>query len=170
MVRHTMKSLGPKVLASRMVADYVERLYVPASASARAVNSDYDGARELATWKHRVRDGWPGVRVEHVESTGVADTPEVHSTLSVRAFVSLGALSPEDVDVQLVHGTVKHEDDLVDTSVASLAPTESYDDGRHRYEGSVSLDRTGPFGYTVRILPKHSLLASPAELGVVALP
>jgi starch phosphorylase len=94
----------------------------------------------------------------------------VHSTLSVRAFVSLGSLTPEDVDVELVHGTIAHEDDLVDTAVTPLAPTESYDDGRHRYEGSVTLDRTGPFGYTVRILPKHSLLASPAELGVVALP
>ncbi len=170
MVRHTMKSLGPKVLASRMVRDYVEQLYVPAALSGRAVDSDFDGARELAAWKHRVREAWPAVRVEHVESTGVADAPEVHSTLSVRAFVSLGSLSPADVDVQLVHGTVAHEDDLVDTVVTSLEPTESYDDGRHRYEGSVPLDRTGPFGYTVRVLPRHSLLASPAELGVVALP
>ena len=34
----------------------------------------------------------------------------------------------------------------------------------------MTLDRTGPFGYTVRVLPRHELLASPAELGVVALP
>ena len=48
--------------------------------------------------------------------------------------------------------------------------TESYDDGRHRYEGSVELNRTGPFGYTVRVLPNNDLLSSPAEMGVVALP
>ena len=30
MVRHTLESLGPKVLASRMVRDYVHHLYVPA--------------------------------------------------------------------------------------------------------------------------------------------
>lgn len=38
------------------------------------------------------------------------------------------------------------------------------------YEGPLSLDRTGPFGYTVRILPAHRLLASGAELGLVAVP
>ena len=170
MMRHTLKSLGPKVLASRMVEDYVNTLYVPAAVSGRAVNSDFDGARELAKWKHVVRAGWPSVHVEHVESHGVAATPEIGSTMSVRAFVSLGSLSPDDVDVQLVHGTVAHDDDLVNTEIAHLEVTESYDDGRHRYEGSVELNRTGPFGYTVRVLPNNDLLSSAAEMGVVALP
>ena len=31
MVRHTLKSLGPKVLATRMVRDYVRTLYAPAA-------------------------------------------------------------------------------------------------------------------------------------------
>jgi len=170
MLRHTLKSLGPKVLASRMVRDYVNTLYVPAALSERAVNADYSGARDLAAWKTRVRAAWPGVRVEHVESHGVGDSPEVGSTMSVRAFVALGSLTPDDVDVQLVHGTIAHEDDLKDVAVTSLQVTESYDVGRHRYEGSISLGQTGPFGYSVRVLPKHQLLASPAELGVVAVP
>ncbi len=170
MVRHTFKSLGPKVLASRMVKDYVRKLYVPAAVSGRAVNSDYEGARELAVWKKTVRAGWSAVHVEHVESHGVAATPEIGSTMSVRAYVSLGSLAPADVDVQLVYGTIAHDDDLVDTESVSLEVTETYDGGRHRFEGSVDLARTGPFGYTVRVLPKNDLLASPAELGVVALP
>ena len=165
MMRHTLKSLGPKVLASRMVEDYVNTLYVPAAVSGRAVNADFDGARELAKWKRVVRAGWPSVHVEHVESHGVAATPEIGSTMSVRAFVSLGSLSPDDVDVQLVHGTVAHDDDLVNTEIAHLEVTESYDDGRHRYEGSVELNRTGPFGYTVRVLPNNDLLSSAGRDG-----
>ena len=35
MVRHTLKSLGPKVLATRMVRDYVRELYAPAAGNAR---------------------------------------------------------------------------------------------------------------------------------------
>ena len=35
MVRHTLQTLGPKVLASRMVRDYVEQYYVPAAQSLR---------------------------------------------------------------------------------------------------------------------------------------
>jgi starch phosphorylase len=36
------------------------------------------------------------------------------------------------------------------------------------YEGRVVLDRAGAFGYTVRVIPKHPLLLSAAELGLVA--
>jgi starch phosphorylase len=170
MVRHTLKSLGPKVLADRMVRDYVTKLYSPAAQSSRSLNGDYAGAQQLAEWKHRVREGWSAVAVDHVESTGVSDAPEIGDRLEVRAFVSLGGLSPDDVDVQVVHGRVRHEDDLVDTTVASLAPAEAYEGGRHRFEGPVTLATSGPFGYTVRVLPKNAHLASPAELGRVALP
>ena len=170
MVRHTLKSLGPKVLATRMVRDYVRELYTPAAVTGRKLNSDYRGAAELAAWKQRVRGGWSAVRVEHVESSGVGDAPEIGTELAVRAFVSLGELSPDDVDVQLVHGVINSEDQLVDSSVESLAVAESYHGGRHRFDGSVALGRSGAFGYTVRVVPRHDLLASPAELGVVALP
>ncbi|QBR91672.1 alpha-glucan family phosphorylase [Nocardioides euryhalodurans] len=170
MVRHTLKSLGPKVLATRMVRDYVRQLYTPAAVTGRSLNSDYTGAADLAAWKKRVRGGWPEVRVEHVESSGVGDAPEIGTVLSVRAFVSLGALSPEDVDVQLVHGVIDSEDQLVNAATESLAVSETYQGGRHRFDGTVSLARSGAFGYTVRVIPKNALLASPAELGVIALP
>ncbi|MGZ4458056.1 MAG: alpha-glucan family phosphorylase [Nocardioidaceae bacterium] len=170
MVRHTLKSLGPKVLADRMLHDYVRKLYTPAAQSSRELNGDYAGARALAAWKQRVRDSWTGVAIDHVESSGVGDSPELGEGLEVRAFVSLGELSPEDVDVQVVHGRVRHEDDLVDTTAESLRLAETYEAGRHRFEGRVALDHTGPFGYTVRILPRNRHLASPAELGCIALP
>lgn len=170
MARHTLKSLGPKVLATRMVRDYVRQLYSPAATTAHRLNSDFDGARELAAWKKKIRAGWSGVRVEHVESSGVGDAPEVGDRMSVRAFVALGALAPEDVDVQLVHGKSNGEDELSDTVVDSLHAAESYEGGRHRFDIDVVLDRAGSFGYTVRIIPRNDLLAAPAELGVVALP
>ena len=93
MVRHTLKSLGPKVLATRQVRDYVRELYAPAAHTARTLNSDYAGARALSGWKHDVRAAWPGVRVEHVDSEGVGDQAVVGATLAVRAWVALGSLS-----------------------------------------------------------------------------
>jgi len=169
MVRHTLKALGPKVISTRMLRDYVERLYVPAAGAARAINSSYDGARELAAFKARVRSGWEHVRIDHVDSEGVSDSPEVGGALDLRVFVSLGELSPDDVAVEVVHGRVKGEDALVDPAACELTHAEAYEGGRHRFETHLVLERPGPFGYTVRVLPKHPALAGPAELGLVAL-
>ncbi|MGK4583047.1 alpha-glucan family phosphorylase [Kitasatospora sp. HPMI-4] len=178
MVRHTLVTLGPKVLAGRMVREYVERLYAPAALARRALSgaagpgeAPYAGARELAQWKARVREGWPGVRVEHVEAEGLAEAQELGSTLTLRVQVSLGRLEPADVEVQVVSGRVDESDAISDAVVLQLKPTGGRDlDGRHRYEGSLELSRTGPFGYTVRVLPVHRFLAAPAELGLIALP
>jgi len=170
MVRHTLKSLGPKVLADRMVRTYVNKLYTPSAHSSRILNGDYAGAQALAEWKHRIEEDWPGVRVDHVETGGVTDAPELGETLTVRAFVSLGELTPDDVAVQVVYGRIKHEDDLLESTTEPLHLAETYEGGRHRYEGQVSLSTTGPFGYTVRVLPRNEHLASYAELGLVTVP
>ncbi len=177
MVRHTLVTLGPKVLAGRMVREYVERLYTPAAlaqrelASARPGGAPHAGARELAEWKARVRQAWPTVRVEHVEAECPDEAQELGSALALRVQVFLGPLEPDDVEVQVVSGRVDESDGISDAAVLSLKPTGGPDlDGRTRFEGSLELNRTGPFGYTVRVLPAHPLLASPAELGLVALP
>jgi starch phosphorylase len=169
MVRHTLKSLGPKVLATRMVRDYVRSLYAPAATNARLLNADYAGAGRLAAWKKKVKAAWPSVRVEHVESSGVGDAAEVGALLNVRAFVCLGDLTPDDVHVQVVHGRIDSNDVLTQTTISDLALAETYDGGRFRFDGELELATSGPFGYTVRVIPRNDLLTSPAELGVVAL-
>ncbi|HMC70632.1 MAG TPA: alpha-glucan family phosphorylase, partial [Mycobacteriales bacterium] len=170
MVRHTLQSLGPQVLASRMVRDYVVQLYAPAASSSKAMAADaYAGARDLAGWTARVRSAWPRVRVNHVESSGVADAPELGQHLDLRAVVDLGDLTPDDVTVQVAFGAVDEHDELTAPELAELVRTEQVDGG-WRFEGTVPLDRRGAFGYTVRVLPHHASLAASAELGLIALP
>ncbi|MFG2649422.1 alpha-glucan family phosphorylase [Streptomyces sp. NPDC048436] len=169
MVRRTLTRLGPKVLAGRMVRDYVEQLYVPAARAHRTLGAE--AAAELALWKARVRAAWPRVAVDHVEATATGATAELGSTLSLRVRVRLGELTPDDVEVQTIAGRVDPEDFIAEASPLPLKPVGGPDaEGRCLYEGPLALDRTGPFGYTVRILPAHRLLASGAELGLVAVP
>jgi starch phosphorylase len=171
MVRHTLRSLGPQVLATRMVIDYVQKLYEPAASSGRVVRSEgLKTARDLAAWKSAVRAAWPAVRVDHVETFGLPDTPEVGQSLDLRVFVSLGTLTPADVTVEVVHGAVDDEDRIIDGQVTTIGLSEEYEGGRWRFEGSLPLERTGSFGYTVRVLPKNDLLADPAEMSLVSLP
>ncbi|MFD7067734.1 alpha-glucan family phosphorylase [Streptomyces sp. NPDC059913] len=172
MVRRTLGVLGPKVLAGRMVGEYVERLYGPAARAGRAL--DAGTARRLAEWKAKVRAAWPQVAVDHVEaepSTAADGSAELGATLTLRVRAALGELDPGDVEVQAVAGRVDTADGISDAQVFPLKPAGGQDlEGRWLYEGPLALDRTGPYGYTVRVLPAHPLLASGAELGLVALP
>ena len=176
-IRHTLRSLGPKVQAERMVREYVAALYVPAAASSRAL-TDSDGfgpARELAAWKKRVIAAWPQVRIEHVESEAAGSMGQrLGSALAVRVSVALGELTRDDVAVEVVYGRPDEDDEIVRPAYAELTAEASQAadaaEGAVRYSGEVSLDRPGPFGYTVRVLPRHRLLDSRAELGLVTYP
>ncbi len=171
MVRHTLRSLGPKVLASRMLGEYVGHLYVPAALSGRELDGPaHAQAERLAAYKHRVTKEWGAVRVDHLEAGGVGDSPSLGESLQLRAFVSLGDLATDDVEVQVLHGPVDQDDRMVAPTVNALAPALAFEGGRWRYDGAVPLDRAGPFGYTVRVLPKNPHLATPAEMNLVALP
>ena len=167
---HTLETLGPKVLATRMVRDYVNELYGPAARAGWALDGPkYTGARELAAYKAKVRAAWPSVRVEHVESSGVSDQPQVGDELTVRAYVDLGTLRPDEVRVQAVYGASSDRDETIRRpTVVKLKHTETYEGDRHQFSGTFTLNQTGSFGYTVRVLPKHKGLVAASEIGLVA--
>jgi starch phosphorylase len=167
MVRHTLRETGPKVLATRMVRDYVQLLYVPAARSSRAMSAaGYVPARSEASWRAHLLENWGNVRVAHVEATGAGDTPEIGSTLELRAEVELPGLTPADVEVQAAYGRVDDADGLHDVTTVPMKH-ERTEGSRHWFAATVPLERTGAFGYTVRVLPQSEHMADPAELGVV---
>ncbi|HSU36718.1 MAG TPA: alpha-glucan family phosphorylase [Propionibacteriaceae bacterium] len=169
MIRETVAGLGPKVLASRMVRDYVTNLYAPAAAATHSVDSAAGGPKALADWKRKIRVGWPGVAVDHVESLD-GDQVEVGAKIHVSALVRLGDLKPEDVEVQLVTGRMGSDERLYEPRVNPFPTGTDVDGGLRRYEGWVEANRAGAIGYTVRVVPHHPLLASPAEMGLATLP
>ncbi|HSR83642.1 MAG TPA: alpha-glucan family phosphorylase [Streptosporangiaceae bacterium] len=181
MVSHALRGLGPRAVATRMVRDYVTELYAPAARSSRvlaapmpsaegaATGAPFDGARELAAWKEHVTKAWPSVRIEHVEADDGDLSPG--GQLTMRASVALGSLTPADVSVEVIYGRAGDSDEIIDPSRSRMRLDGSIGpDGVARYAGSAELGEPGPFGYTVRVLPQHRLLAGSAELGLVTLP
>ncbi|MFQ6229124.1 alpha-glucan family phosphorylase [Nocardia sp. NPDC002869] len=170
MVRHTLRVLGPEVLADRMVREYTERYYLPAAAASRRITGEnLRGAREMAEYRRRVDNAWPRVRVAQVDAAGLPDAPVIGAPLSLTARVDLGGLGPGDVTVQAVLGRVTPEDELTDTRTVAMACTgaESDESALAVFTVETPVPRAGAVGYTVRVLPAHELLATPAELGRV---
>jgi glycogen phosphorylase len=162
-VKAAVRSLGPQVVASRMVKDYVGRLYEPIAAQADALTAEGNArSRALSSWKARVRAGWDTVKIVSVE-TGAAVT-DLGTTRHVEAIVELGVLEPADVAVELLHGVVGPNDELVTPQRVTM---DAAGDGG-RYEGEFGCEAAGRYGFTVRVVPAHADLTTPLELGAVA--
>ncbi len=168
-IKASLVSLGPRVVASRMVRDYVEEMYEPIAKRADAMSqSRYARARALAMWKQRLGAAWPAVHVHSVESEERSAVADLGTTRHVRVLVALGTLAGEDIAVELLHGPVGPNDELADTSVTTLALAGLGDEpGHYLYGGSFSCTRAGRYGFAVRVVPSHPDLIVPAETGCV---
>jgi starch phosphorylase len=96
MVRASLSRLAPRFSASRMVAEYDERLYKPAEAAlAHRIDDGAARAVELAAWEERVRLHLPQVRWGRVEMRLEA------GDLDVEVEIYWDDLDPVDVAVEL---------------------------------------------------------------------
>ncbi len=94
--------------------------------------------------------------------------PEVGDELHLRATVDIDGLTASDVSVEVVYGRAREGDTLENVQHAALELTPSAQGQPKVFAGTVPLTRAGSFGYTVRVVPRHPLLASSSELGLTA--
>jgi len=164
-VKNSIQSTGKFVTADRMVRDYVNELYEPAAAQGEIMKADGFGrARALAHWKSRVRVAWPAVKILDVE--GDLTAADVGNERTVTGVVSLGELDTSDVMVQLAHGPVGPNGELVDPQVVAMEP-ESFNDGVANYGGTFTAERAGLYGFAVRVVPAHDDLPNPMDVGLI---
>jgi starch phosphorylase len=179
-IKSSMRILCPTFNTNRMVTEYAERFYFPASIRATKLSADnLSCASELVVWKHRVRAKWDQVKVQAVTSSGPepqtapasadADSQEtlsVGNMLHVAAEIHLGELLAEDVVVQAYHGPLDSNHQVTFGAGTLLVLADSKD-GVFRYEGDISCDTTGRQGFSVRVLPYHPDAALPHELNLI---
>ena len=164
-MKASISSLGQFVTADRMVRDYVVELYEPAAAQGAAMSeSGFARARTLAAWKARIRAAWEDVRVIEVE--GDERAADVGEGREVTATIRLGRLQTEDIAVQLAHGRVGANGELVDPSLIKMEP-DHCTDGTCSYRGAFTTESPGLYGFSVRVVPHHEDLTNQMDLGLV---
>ena len=166
-VKRSIVRLGPQVESTRMLREYVERLYEPAASHAERMSGhDFAPTRSLVRWSRHLDRAWPSVSVA---STSVEQQPGDSGDFTIGAQALLGDLDPSDVEVQAIYGGIDLDNELVDPTVA---PMELVGDGDHsgwrRYRLTIEVPRAGNFGATVRIVPRHADVESYVQLGHVA--
>jgi len=165
--RRSMKSIMPRFNATRMVREYIDKMYVPAMAQSRRLLAD-DAARgrALAAWKARVHDAWPRLTLQRaVETPGIVPSG---TSLVLAVDLQLAGLAPEDVVVECIvtqdgtdARTARHSHRLAPRPEASTA------DGLMRFETELVPELPGLQHYQLRTFPWHEDLAHPFEMGLM---
>jgi len=168
-VKKSLAILGPVFNTHRMVQEYTERFYLPASQRYLALTTKKMArAKTLAQWHQRVREHWPKVRVDVVDREALDAMPVGHS-FNVQALVHLGTLKPDDVVVELYLGRINAANEIVDARALPMTTQRAPSAGTYLYEtNTVTCKQSGLHGFTVRVLPNHPDQTSPYLAGLVS--
>ncbi len=166
-MKAAMRSICPIFNTNRMVRQYTEEFYLPALQRYQLLTGDHmERTKSLAEWKARVRAGWPDLKLVEIKADSHGGL-EVGEALTVRVWLEMGRLMPDDVTVELYHGALGANGEILWPKVTPVNPTGRLDGSRHEFVGVISLQSSGRHGYTVRVLPRHDDLGDPFKQGLV---
>jgi starch phosphorylase len=153
-MKSSISTLCPVFNMQRMVRQYAADFYVTADEKYQQLTANQAArARALAAWTSHVQAHWKEVRVESVDSLTQTDLP-VGSHLHVRARLQLGALTPDQVAVELYVGRLDADGELIGAHTIPMEPAGPGQGGIWTFEdATVPCPRSGLHGYTVRITP-----------------
>jgi len=161
-----LSRLVPIFNSHRMVQEYMNRYYLPSARRFDALCRDtFAGALKLSEWVQKVRTGWHEISVQEVIHDDVLERP-VGDRVEVKARIRLGSMLPEDVTVDAYYGRMDPNGDFVGRDTVSLEAVESTD-GVYLYRGYVPCNKTGRFGYTLRVMPSQHRLENRFVMGLV---
>lgn len=166
MMKNSLKKLPVYFNTHRMMKEYLQKFYLPgAKNKLDCCENDFVKIKEFIQWKNKIRSNWSNIRVEDISCSCNSEV-YVGQNVKVKAKVYLGELSPEDVSVELFYGKLNGSDSLESGNISemkSIKKKENY----FEYEGEIPNEITGLRGYTIRILPKHSMFTNKFEMGLI---
>jgi starch phosphorylase len=168
LMRESIRSVTPVFNTHRMVKQYAEELYEPAARAVAELSANgWAPATELSTWKDRIRNDWPLIRVIEVKIDADPLTVKVGDRIAITARVQLGKIEPEYVRVQTYVGETP-DGQIQAPTISELSEFEKISDGLYLYRGRLEARESGSYGLSVRVIPTHPNLIQPHELRLIA--
>ncbi|HDP24621.1 MAG TPA: glycosyltransferase family 1 protein [Deltaproteobacteria bacterium] len=167
MMKRSMRTLCPMFNSNRMVEEYTDRCYMSAALNLKGlVADDFRKVKDLVKWKEFLFSHWDEVRVVDINHEE-GDEVSVHTEITVKAEIHLGALGPSDISARVYFGTLDDAGNLSDTRDVTMDHIKEKGKGNHLFEARINCTATGRFGYTVRILPSNPNLVRAVDLGLI---
>jgi starch phosphorylase len=166
-VKASMIKLSPFFNTRRMVQQYTDEYYMPTyQRSLEMRQPDIKNAVSFADWRINLESVWSKIKVHDVKLNTAEVT--VGSEIEVTATVDLGALTPDDVQVQLYYGRLNTRGEIGDLGGEHVVMQPDGNNSKgSSFSARVKYETSGDRGVSVRVLPNHKYLPTSFQPGLI---
>ncbi|MBW2710217.1 MAG: DUF3417 domain-containing protein, partial [Deltaproteobacteria bacterium] len=140
----------------RMVEEYEKRFYAQASRRyGELLDHKGKGARKMADIRERYGSEWGDISIALPMCERIGNEPiRVGEVFPVTAMVHLGDLKPEEVHVELYHGSVQSLDTIYESHTELMTVREDKGNGSYLYTCNLACTSSGQYGFSARVTPR----------------
>ncbi len=167
LMKNSIKTTGGKYSTSRMVADYVNDLYMPLCNLNRKYFQDLENVASFEQWKRDIKMNWDKISISQDKNVD-NEKFVAGSEVTVRCQVKLANVAEENIEAQVYFGQIRENGTVKNVFTQSMKKVgEDLDQHIYWYEATIKLETGGNFGYTFRVVPKHRMLLDQENLNLV---
>jgi glycogen phosphorylase len=166
MMKNSMRTLIARFSGQRMLQDYIVDYYLPAALNWDKIDlSKFDEVRSFSAWGESLRKNWGQLKILE-KRADIRRIIQVGGKLEIEVELGIGSISPTNLAVDIYYGPVDSKAQFLDRGTQTLQLC-SHKDGKAVFCGDILCNSVGRFGFRVRVLPSHPLLANPYSLGLI---
>lgn len=161
--KSSMSSILPRFNAERMLRDYLNGFYSPATKKGKAfAENNYALANELSLWKKKIRSQWRYISINRRDQERI--TIFEGDYILIKVEVRFDGLSADDIKVECVIFAADGQNDAEET-IQTFSYEKSLPEGGALFSLALQPDHAGLTEYAIRVYPYHAGLIHPFELG-----
>jgi starch phosphorylase len=162
-----MREIGASMSSHRMLMDYANMFYFPALKNYhRIVRDNYAESKALSAYFAKLGRSWNSLAITGTDSNA-RPVMQRGESLTVKAYIELGELTPDEVQVELYYGAVSNQDKQIENARLAEMKAVKQEGKVWLYQVRVDCSDTGMQGHTIRIQPKHAALVHPYRSGLI---
>ena len=165
-MKNSIKSVGGVYNTSRMLCDYLDKLYIPQIKLITSTYSKKENVESFYEWKNNLIKDWNNISLS---SSVINDEVSMKAgeKLNLVCNVNLGPIPPSSVTVEVFYGKFVNGEKLINSVYKEMELSNDLGNNCYEYKTSIEIDNGGNYGYTFRVLPKHEMLINKQDMSLV---
>ena len=166
-MKNSIITTGGKYSTSRMLVDYMEKIYMPLCNLYNNHFKELDQVTNFAKWKKVAKERWKDIQITQ-ESNVDNVKMNAGDIIEVGCKVQLPNLDPENISVQVYYGQILDNGIVNNITITEMKKIEeNKEENIYTYSAKIKLTTGGNFGYTFRVMPKHEMLLDAANMNLI---
>ena len=166
-MKESILSTGGKYSTSRMLTDYVDKLYMPLCNLYNEYYTELEKVGGFNKWKESLYHSWDQIEITQ-ENNLDNITMDAGNNIEVKCKVKLPNIDERNIETQVYYGRIDENGVVDDITIIPMQLEEKDEENRtYIYKAKVNLLNGGNYGYTFRVMPKHEMILDKENLNLI---